>query len=57
VDVVDVEPAERVEGLLVVVVAHPWVRVRVRARVNSSRVVAADALAALVAKPTADADK
>jgi hypothetical protein len=55
VDVVDVEPAERVEGLLVVVVAHPWVRAK--ARVNSSRVVAADALAALVAKPTADADK
>jgi hypothetical protein len=48
---VDVEPAERVERLLVAFVAHP----RVSPSPSNSREVVADALAALAAKPTADA--
>jgi predicted kinase len=50
--VVDVVPVERVERALAAVVAHlsPSPKVKVKA----SRVVVADALAALAAKPIAD---
>jgi hypothetical protein len=52
VDVVPVERVERVERALAAVVAHLSPKVKVK--VKASRVVVADALAALAAKPTAD---